>query len=341
MPIEFSNQLIDHISDKDTRTAIRKTLQVLSTAAIEISDICARGLLEQGQGAATGARDEDGDVQKALDVRTDEIILAALKTAPVSFYASEEQDDVIALKKGAPLAVACDPLDGSTNIDTNLSIGTIFSFYPSGETAKESFFRCGSDQVAGGFFVYGPQTTLIVTTGNGTELYTLDRESRTFKLSIDRMSIPEESTEFGINASNRMHWPAPIGRYIEHCQMGEDGPFGIKHGMRWAGSLVADTNRILMRGGIYLYPDDDRKGYGEGRLRLLYEANPVSFLIEQAGGSSTDGTSRILGKTLRTLHQRVPFIFGSAKQVGMVAKYYHKKSADSESPLFKERGLLR
>ena len=342
MPIKFSNELIAHIADNEQRTAIKKTINLLASSAIEISKICARGLLEQNQGAATGARDEDGDVQKELDVRTDEIIQAAMEAAPVAFYASEEQDEIITLKKGAPLAVACDPLDGSTNIDTNLSVGTIFSIFPSEDTAKASFFRCGTDQLAGGFFVYGPQTTLIITTGNGTELYTLDPDTGVFTLSIAKMAIPEHSNEFAINASNQRHWPNPIRAYIEHCQLGEEGPLGAKQGMRWAGSLVADANRILMRGGIYLYPEDDRKGYGEGRLRLLYEANPVSFIIEQAGGVSTDGTVRILGKTLRTLHQRVPFIFGSEQQVHLVAKYHHQKSVESSnSPLFKERGLLR
>ena len=342
MPIKFSNQIISHIADTSQRAALKKTLKTLVGAAIEISNICARGLLEQELGAATGARDEDGDCQKNLDVRTDEIVLAALKTAPVAFYASEEQDEIIILKKGAPLAVTCDPLDGSTNIDTNISIGTIFSIFEAKDTAKASFFRCGAEQLAGGFFIYGPQTTLIITTGNGTELYTLDPDDAIFKLTIAKMSIPEKSVEYGINASNHRHWPSPIRTYIDHCLLGEDGPLGTEQNMRWVGSLVADANRILMRGGIYLYPEDDRKGYGEGRLRLLYEANPVSFIIEQAGGVATDGGVRILGKTLRTLHQRVPFVFGSKKQVELVAKYHHQRSIDnSASPLFKMRGLLR
>ena len=342
MSIDFSDGFADNLADKQLTKSVCETVINLSRAAIEISQICAYGTLKDGFGALAGTENSDGDDQKALDVISDEIVTSALRKSPVAFYASEEQDDILTLDNNAPLAVACDPLDGSSNIDTNVSIGTIFSIYPSTGVAKSSFFRCGADQLVGGFFVYGPQTTLVITTGAGTELYTLDPKARVFKLSMAKMAIEKTSTEFAINASNHRHWPAPICSFIDDYLRGEDGPLGVEHNMRWVGSLVADANRILMRGGIFLYPDDARKGYGEGRLRLLYEANPVAFVIEQAGGIATDGGIRILGKTLRTLHQRVPFIFGSTKPVQLVAKYHHQKAVKSDaSPLFNQRGLFR
>ena len=342
MSIRFSGHLTHNIEDIAQRKAVKKTLKGLAEAAIEISRICARGPLEDELGTATGSVNSDGDSQKSLDLKADAIISKALAAASVAFYASEEQDDIIAMKKGGVVAVACDPLDGSSNIDTNVSIGTIFSIFPSTGSAKSSFFRCGGEQIAGGFFVYGPQTSFIVTTGDGTELYILDSIEGIFILANPKVDIPKASAEFAINASNHRHWPAPICAFIDDCLRGEEGPLGKDQNMRWIGSLVADANRILTRGGIFLYPDDARKGYGEGRLRLLYEANPVAFVIEQAGGIATDGGIRILGKTLRTLHQRVPFIFGSTDPVHLVAKYHHQKALKTQSaPLFSERGLFR
>lgn len=321
---------------------VRDTLEKLCEAAIEISEICGRGPLEGALGAATGGENSDGDAQKALDVRADEIVTAALKKAPVAYYASEEQDEIVILKTGAPLAVACDPLDGSSNIDTNVSIGTIFSIYPNAGGAKSSFFRMGREQLAGGFFVYGPQTSLIVTAGDGVDMYILDRADGVFKPVPVQTPIAEDSTEFAVNASNLHHWQLPIRSYIEDCLRGTEGPLGRKYNMRWVGSLVADAGRILSRGGIFMYPADDRTGYGKGRLRLLYEANPVAFVMEQAGGLATDGLVRILGIELNDLHQRVPLVFGSAKPVQMVAQYHHQRHETiSSSPLFRERGLFQ
>jgi fructose-1,6-bisphosphatase I len=342
MSIVFSDSFATSIKDEAVQKSVCETVKVLAAAAAEISEICARGPLEDGLGNLTGDANADGDDQKALDVRCDEIITAGLRTAPVAYYASEEQDEIITLDKTKPLAVASDPLDGSSNIDTNVSIGTIFSIYPAKDDATSSFFRLGREQLVGGFFVYGPQTTLVITSGDGTELYVLNRATNRFELAIAKMSISEDSTEFAINASNLEHWQTPVRNYIEDCIKGTSGPLGRKYNMRWVGSLVADANRILTRGGVFLYPSDDRQGYQNGRLRLLYEANPVAFVIEQAGGIATDGGLRILGMKLETLHQRVPFVFGSEKPVHMVARYHHQRSVDiSEQPLFNQRGLLR
>lgn len=325
MNIEFSTKLAKNISDTDTRSAVLETLDTLCGSALEIAKICARGPLEDKFGAAAGTENSDGDSQKALDVRCDEIINAALKTVPVAYYASEERDDIITLKHGLPLAVASDPLDGSSNIDTNVSIGTIFAIFPAiDHDPVASFMRKGSDQLAGGFFVYGPQTTLVVTTGDGTELYVLDWMSGKFKLAISAMSIDKSAHEFAINASNMEHWHAPVRSYIEDAMKGANGPMGKKQGMRWIGSLVADANRILMRGGLFMYPADDRKGYEAGRLRILYEAHPVAFVIEQAGGLATNGQDRILDLTQKTLHERVPFVFGSVDMVEQVGDYHNK-----------------
>ncbi len=307
------------------RAAVGETVQALAEACRQISRICARGPLESGMGAQTGADNSDGDAQKALDVRSDDIITAALKTAPVAYYASEEQDDVITLDGRKPLAVASDPLDGSSNIDTNVSIGTIFSVYAAKQDALSSFLRPGSEQICGGFFVYGPQTTLVITTGAGTQTYVLDPDSGVFELAIADMKIKARSTEYAINASNHHHWDAPIRAFIEDCLLGASGPLGEKYNMRWVGSLVADANRILSRGGIFMYPGDNRDGYKDGRLRLLYEAAPVAFVVEQAGGAATDGVRRILDIPLNTLHQRVPLVFGSKTPVQMVGDYHKKQ----------------
>jgi len=326
MTIEFSSSFAQNIPAEFHQQAILDTVEALCKSAIRISDICARGPLEDAFGAVAGTENSDGDTQKALDVQSDEIIIAALKTVPVAFYASEERDDIIILDKTKPLAVASDPLDGSSNVDTNVSIGTIFSVYDAkGESPEASFFRPGTDQMVGGFFIYGPQTTLVITAGEGTELYVLERKSRVFKLAIPKMQIAETSHEFAINASNYEHWEQPMRDYINDCLKGADGPFKKKQGMRWVGSLVADANRILMRGGIFAYPADAREGYEQGRLRLLYEAHPVAFVIEQAGGMATDGHEAILDKTLTKLHERVPFIFGSVDTVQTIVDYHKKK----------------
>ena len=325
MNIKLPSSFGSHL-DKDISAAVRETLQALAGAAISISHICARGPLEASLGESTGNENADGDAQKALDVRADELIIDALGNAPVAYYASEERDDILCLNEGTVLAVASDPLDGSSNIDTNVSIGTIFSIYRAERNAAASFFRKGSDQLAGGFFIYGPQTTLVMTAGTGTQLYVLDRTGGVFTLAIPAMQIIPDSREYAINASNYQHWKEPVRRYIEDCQMGAAGPMGRKMNMRWVGSLVADANRILMRGGVFLYPSDDRKGYEKGRLRLLYEGAPVAFVIEQAGGSATDGRKRILDIALDELHQRVPLVYGSKGNVQCITKYHAQEN---------------
>lgn len=301
---------------------IISVLDALSVAAKQISAICARGPLEGAMAAATGDANADGDAQKALDVRADEIITAQLRGAPVAFYASEEQECAVTLRSGQPLAVTSDPLDGSSNIDTNVSIGTIFSIFAAKSSADASFLRPGSEQLCAGFFVYGPQTSLIVTLGDGTALYILDPRSREFVLSQRRTQIAPTSREYAINASNHHHWETPVRNYIEDCLLGTAGPLAEKRNMRWVGSLVADAMRIFARGGVFMYPGDDRSGYEHGRLRLLYEAAPAAFLVEQAGGKAIDGHARILELAPSELHQRAPLIFGSRSEIDTIQAYF-------------------
>ena len=264
--------------------------------------------------AAAGAVNADGDTQKKLDVIADEIVLDALRGTGAAAYLSEEREEAIPLDPDGGLIIACDPLDGSSNIGVNVSVGTIFSVLP----ADGGDLQPGYAQLAAGFFVYGPQTTLLLTTGSGTASFRMDDEGR-FVMISENVRIPSEASEFAINASNRRHWPAPITRYVEGCLAGADGPRGHDYNMRWVASLVAETWRIISRGGVFLYPADARKGYAAGRLRLVYEAAPVAMLVEQAGGRATDGVRDIMDITPDGLHQRVPLVFGAKNEVEAVA----------------------
>ncbi|WP_461307593.1 class 1 fructose-bisphosphatase, partial [Albidovulum sp.] len=252
----------------------------------------------------------------------------------------EEREAVASLDPAGSLALAIDPLDGSSNIDTNVSIGTIFGIYPAADTAQGSFLRPGRDLLAAGYVIYGPQCCLVVSFGDGVLKHVLDPETGRFRLLGRVAPIPAESTEYAINASNYRHWPAPIRAYVDDRIAGSEGPMGRDFNMRWIASLVAETHRILTRGGIFLYPQDSRKGYGRGRLRLVYECAPIGFLIEQAGGGATDGIEPILDQVPDDLHARTPFVFGSANKVARV-RSYHDLPEQEQSPLFGKRGLFR
>ena len=304
--ITLDSYLSNHAA-ADTGAAIR----ALAAAAVRISaEIRAP---RQTLDAAAGEVNADGDVQKALDVLADEIILEAVRGAGAAAYMSEERDEAIPLAPGGRVVVASDPLDGSSNIGVNVSIGTIFSILPAGRGGLLS----GREQLAAGFFVYGPQTTLLLTLGRGVASF-LMREDGGFTLIEDGVAIPEQTAEFAINSGNQRHWHPPVQRYVADCVAGADGPRGRNFGLRWVGSLVADAWRIFSRGGVFLYPADSRDGYGEGRLRLVYEAAPMAFLAEQAGGLASDGVRDILDIVPATVHQRVPLVFGSADEVAEV-----------------------
>lgn len=322
---------------------IPAALQPLMTALCEVgadlSHTIQRGPLGGALGAEVG-ENTDGDTQKALDVMADEAFAARLKHADVRWYASEEQDSVVELDSGGRFALAIDPLDGSSNIEVNVSIGTIFSIFEAKESGNASFLRPAREQIGGGYIIFGPQTMLVVTFGAGTQEYLLDPETKQFVLTDAAVKVPQTASEFAINASNYRHWAKPIRAYIDDCIAGEEGPRGKRFNMRWVASLVAETHRIISRGGVFLYPADSRKGYENGRLRMVYECAPIAFVIEQAGGSATDAQDRILDKTAADLHARTPFVFGSTDKVGRVAAY-HDLPEQEVNALFGNRGLFR
>ena len=305
----------------------------------ELARKIARGALEGAMGEEVG-ENTDGDGQKALDIIADEMFFAALRGTQVRWYASEEREEVVPINEGGRLALATDPLDGSSNIDVNVSIGTIFSVFEALPDADASFLRPGTEQIAAGYIIYGPQTGLVVTFGNGTLSFILDPERGEFVLVNDRLRVPEASSEFAINASNYRHWTKPVRAYIDDCLAGETGPRGKNYNMRWVASLVAETHRIISRGGVFLYPSDARKGYERGRLRMVYECAPIAMLVEQAGGLATDGCDRLLEQQVKTLHGRTPLVFGTPDKVNRVA-LYHDLPENETSALFRERSLFR
>jgi len=287
----------------------------LAEASINIAESAAQnGISQAPLEAVTGEKNADGDDQKALDVLADQLIEKALAKTSLFAYLSEEREQPVPLSPSGQLVCACDPLDGSSNIDTNLTIGTIFSLYPAPDQKTETNLLCpGREQIAAGFFAYGPQTALLLTYGNGVFAFCFDGTE--YRLMDWQVRIPGQTSEFAINAANHRHWSARTASYIDQLLAGKQGGRGRNFNMRWAGSLVADCWRILRRGGIFLYPEDSRRGYEFGRLRLVYEANPISFLVEQAGGLATDGEQDILDIQPTHLHQRVPLVFGSANEV--------------------------
>ena len=333
--------LEDWTGDSDLRLAVSRTIEALAEACIEISALVARGPLAGELGAVKGDN-VDGDRQKALDLIANDLIIEALHDAPVSCLVSEELEAPFPVNKGAPLIVATDPLDGSSNIDTNVSVGTIFSILPSGRDDDYLQLQPGTAQLAAAYVIYGPQTALVMTIGDGTLIFTLDPLTNEFRLTTPAVKIPLDTNEFAINSSNSRQWDGHIRAYVDDCLEGEEGPHGSNYNMRWIASLVAECHRILSRGGIFLYPSDIRKGYGTGRLRLVYECNPIAFLIEQSGGAATTGTHRVLEILPLSIHERVPMILGSKHEVELVEKYYTGLNPYHERPqLFKNRTLLR
>ncbi|NML76013.1 class 1 fructose-bisphosphatase [Rhizobium sp. S-51] len=330
----------------DTARDVATVIQRLAAAALDIRKLVAQGALGEAFHGLRGGANADGDLQKELDVICDDLFLSSLSGAPVAYYASEELEHPVALDPEARVAVAIDPLDGSSNIDTNVSIGTVFSILPvvngPGANAMSTFLQPGNTQLAAGFFIYGPQTALVLTVGRGTEIFIFSNRMGCFVQGYKTVGIPERAHEFAINASNYRHWEEAIRLYVDDCLAGSEGPRERDFNMRWIASLVADTYRILVRGGIFLYPADTRKGYAQGRLRLVYEANPIALIVENAGGAATNAVSRILDIEPENLHQRVPLVFGSRREVARVARYHVDPAMIGErAPLFGKRGLFR
>ena len=318
---------------------VAAVVRALAEAAIELSNVIARGALLGEFDLQNGTRNAAGDGQCMLDLVSHHMFIAALRDAPVAVVVTEESEEPVGLNPGAPLVVAIDPLDGSSNVGVNIPVGTIFSILPS--APSDAVLRPGSEQRAAGFFIYGPQTALVLGT-DAVRIFTLDRETGAFRLTRDRVSIPRTTSEFAINASNYRHWDEGIRSFIDDCLDGADGPRGKDFNMRWIASLVAEAYRILVRGGVFLYPADRRPSYEKGRLRLLYGANPIAFIVEKAGGAATDGVRRILDVVPAEFHERTPLVFGSATKVDCIARYHERRDDLAErSPLFSQRGLLR
>jgi len=299
-------------------------------ACKEISHLVNRGNLVGVLGSAE-SENIQGEVQKKLDIITNDIMVGALNwTGHLAGMASEEMDDIISIPaqypKGKYLALF-DPLDGSSNIDINMTVGTIFSILRCREgvdPAEEDFLRKGTEQVCAGFVLYGPSTMLILTTGHGVNGFTLNQDIGEFILTHPNMRIPEDTSEFAINMSNQRFWEPPVQQYIAECLQGTEGVREKDFNMRWVASLVAEVYRILTRGGVFLYPLDVKNPAKPARLRLMYEANPMAFIIEQAGGACSTGRERMLEIKPTGIHQRVPLILGSKNEVERIVAYHQQ-----------------
>lgn len=310
---------------------LRLLIEVVARACKTISHAVGKGALGEVLGSA-GSENIQGEVQKKLDILSNEILLEANEWGGhLAAMASEEMETIHPIPNRYPMGeymLLFDPLDGSSNIDVNVSIGTIFSVLkaPEGMAAptEQDFLQPGSKQVAAGYAVYGPQTVLVLTTGNGVNCFTLDREMGSWVLTQRNMRIPEDTKEFAINTSNSRHWYPPVTRYVDEMLAGVTGPREKDFNMRWIASMVTDVHRILCRGGIFMYPADKRDTEKPGKLRLMYEANPMSFIVEQAGGASTDGKQRMLDVQPTALHQRVAVFLGSKNEVERVTRYHQE-----------------
>jgi fructose-1,6-bisphosphatase I len=329
--ISLTQYLVEEQRNNDSIPAeLRLLIEVVARACKTISHAVSKGALGEVLGSAE-SENIQGEVQKKLDVLSNEILLEANEWGGhLAAMASEEMETIHQIPHRYPKGeylLLFDPLDGSSNIDVNVSIGTIFSVLKAPEgmstPTEQDFLQPGSKQVAAGYAVYGPQTVLVLTTGNGVNCFTLDREMGSWVLTQRNMQIPADTKEFAINASNARHWYPPVKRYVDELLAGKTGPRGKDFNMRWVASMVAEVHRILNRGGMFMYPADQREPDKPGKLRLMYEANPMAFIVEQAGGTATDGKQRILDIQPEKLHQRVAVFLGSRNEVD-VATAYHK-----------------
>jgi fructose-1,6-bisphosphatase I / sedoheptulose-1,7-bisphosphatase len=310
------------------------------------------------QARVGGDLNVQGEVQKPLDVLSNEIFIRTTEWGGnLAGLASEEMDTVRQVpanyQRGKYLLVF-DPLDGSSNIDVNVSVGSIFSILrlpaaankkdeqPGRDVTEADFLQPGTEQIAAGYAIYGPTTMLVLTVGNGVAGFTLDPSLGEFKLTHPNIRVPEDTNEFAINSSNSRFWEAPVKRYVDECLAGKTGPRGKDFNMRWIASMVAEAHRILMRGGVFMYPRDTKDPSKHGRLRLLYEANPMGMIMEQAGGRASTGSVHMLGVQPTALHQRIGLVFGSKNEVERIERYHREPiTKDSANPLFSERSLFR
>ena len=314
--------------EQQTGNLTPELAQVISTIAATcqtIDQALQKGALAGVLGSAQH-ENVQGEEQKKLDVISNDYLIDALKVHPqVGGLASEELDEFTPAQENGKYLVLFDPLDGSSNIDINMCVGTIFSILPAKNavTQAEDFMQAGNQQVAAGYVLYGPSTMLALTVGAGTVFFTFDPETQHFLLTSENIQVAADTKEYAINSSNQRHWENPVKRYIEELLAGKTGPREKDFNMRWVACMVGDIHRILCRSGIFMYPYDLKDPKKAGRLRLMYEANPMSMLIEQAGGASSTGRIRILDIEPTDLHQRVPVIIGSKNEVDLVTGYHN------------------
>ncbi|MGP1363873.1 class 1 fructose-bisphosphatase [Neisseria sicca] len=319
----FAQFLPEHLQQNALPEQLGSVLESVISACSEISGKVRLGALSGVLGMA-GTGNIQGEDQKKLDVIANDILIRILKDNPsVAGLASEEEDTFVAAHPDGRYLVLFDPLDGSSNIDVNISVGTIFSILekPEGDLKTASFLQKGRDQVAAGYVLYGPQTQLVLTVGHGVSVFTLDEDGN-FVMTNENPRVPETTKEFAINMSNRRHWLPPVQRYIDELLAGETDSRGKNYNMRWVASMVAEIHRILMRGGVFMYPQDKRDLSKPGKLRLMYEANPMSLILEQAGGAAFDGQTDMLDVKPVGLHQRVAVFMGSKEEVDYIRKLH-------------------
>ena len=328
------DSLTQHLIEENRRYGtvpeeLRLLLEVVARACKTIGHSVGKGALGNILGS-NETENVQGEVQKKLDILSNEILLESNEWGGhLSAMASEEMETIHPISKTYPhgsYLLLFDPLDGSSNIDVNVSIGTIFSVLKMPEDKTDAdekdFLQPGRQQIAAGYALYGPQTLLVLTTGRGVHCFTLDREMGSWVLTQANMRIPEDTSEYAINASNARRWFPPVKRYFEEMQAGKKGPLKKDFNMRWVASMVTDMHRILNRGGIFMYPADERNIEQGGRIRLLYEANPMAFIVEQAGGAATNGLIPMLDVVPEKLHQRVPVFLGSKNEVDRITRYH-------------------
>jgi fructose-1,6-bisphosphatase I len=320
--------LADYLERQPQDAGLLQLVAALLDGCRGISAAVRRGALGEILGSA-GAENVQGEVQQKLDVLSNDMLIEACsRAASLVAIGSEEMDTLHPVREAGAdggYLLLFDPLDGSSNIAVNVSIGTIFSILraaPSRAATEADFLQKGRDQVASGYVVYGPQTQLVMTLGAGVVAFTLDPDGGQWIQTGENLAIPAATKEFAINASNLRHWADPVRRYVEECLQGKEGPRGKDFNMRWVASMVADVHRIVTRGGVFLYPWDKREPERPGKLRLMYEANPLSFLVEQAGGAAFDGAGAILDVEPTSLHQRVSVMLGSAEEVEVLRRYH-------------------
>jgi fructose-1,6-bisphosphatase I len=319
--------LTDFLNSCQIDTDLKLLISDIAGSCTSISDAVRRGALANILGSA-GTGNVQGETQQKLDIFANDRLLKSNEgTGRLAAMASEENEAIYPTQySSGKYLLLFDPLDGSSNIDVNVSIGTIFSILEKKSTSQvteQDFLQVGSMQVAAGYVLYGPQTILVLTTGSGVNMFTLDQTNWQFLLTNANVQIPKDTKEFAINMSNMRHWASPVSRYVNECLAGSTGVRNKDFNMRWIASMVADVHRILIRGGLFMYPWDQREPNKPGKLRLMYEANPMSFLIEQAGGASINGKLRILDIQPSQLHERVSVILGSKNEVQLIMDYHN------------------